>query len=571
MKKILIILLLSFNIAKAATIVIPVTSNWSACAIAPGDIVHVLNGATLTIDVANAQCSSLILGGSGISIYFGCYAGTTIGNTTGKLKFNAGKKLTITGLIQLGATAGVAATAGSLDMTNGYLACQGFNVVSEGVYVVGGTVELTATNSLPIAPSAIKSFNNLIINGGTTTLTQATSLLNTGVLTLTTGILKLNTNNLSINNTATAAIVRTGGYILSEDAPNNNSSVSWIINGITGNHIFPFGSSFGVYIPFTYNLTAGNAGTVQVATYHTAVNNTPYPLSVTAVYDTTYTSTNDANYVVDRFWGISSLGGTANMTFVYDDPNDDISLVGGKNGSDGTGLRAQQWNGSTAWLRYYSPAQTINSAANLVTINSFSGSLTNLKPWTLALRIHPLPITLISFNVIKDNGALVYWTTETEINNKYFYVQRSVDGKIFSDITQLDGKVNSVISNTYSYTDKQPLYGISYYRLKQVDINGEETYSNIVSFLNKRTIIDSLIVYPNPSETIILFSFKANENIVANISIYNIKGELMKKKTFSIINGINILELDIDKLVTGNYFFSVTENEIQHIGQFIKQ
>jgi hypothetical protein len=119
--------------------------------IGPADAALIPGGITVTVDNATATCISLGTAGSGV------------GAST--LAFNAGSHLTVNGTVTLG----IAGHAGNIDMTNGgFLTCQKFTVTNGGVWTPGaGTVEFTLNNTIPA--TLFTSFNNLIINLGTTT------------------------------------------------------------------------------------------------------------------------------------------------------------------------------------------------------------------------------------------------------------------------------------------------------------------------------------------------------------------------------------------------------------------
>ena len=85
-----------------------------------------------------------------------------------------------------------------------------------------------------------------------------------------------------------------------------------------------------------------------------------------------------------------------------------------------------------------------------------------------------LPITLLSFNAaaIKD-GVYVEWSTASQINNDYFNIQKSLDGYEWENKVTIEGAGNSNTQIDYSWVDSNPSVGVSYYRLKQTDYNGE--------------------------------------------------------------------------------------------------
>ncbi|MBO9201340.1 MULTISPECIES: DUF7619 domain-containing protein [Niastella] len=119
---------------------------------------------------------------------------------------------------------------------------------------------------------------------------------------------------------------------------------------------------------------------------------------------------------------------------------------------------------------------------------------TNIEK-TVVMVLTPLPVTLTSFQAaLKDAVVRVTWTTSLEEDLKQFEVERSTNGVDFTTIgIVLPG------GKSYLFTDKQPLPGYNYYRLKSVDRDGAYKYSSIVmvNVKNDGSIISSL--YPNPA------------------------------------------------------------------------
>lgn len=108
-----------------------------------------------------------------------------------------------------------------------------------------------------------------------------------------------------------------------------------------------------------------------------------------------------------------------------------------------------------------------------------------------------LPIELISFKAYPndDDFIVVEWETASEINNDYFTVERSQDGIAFHSLRLIGGATNSTTRVSYSVLDDSPLLGTSYYRLKQTDLDGQYSYSNIVQVSNKSV---NFTLNPNP-------------------------------------------------------------------------
>jgi len=95
----------------------------------------------------------------------------------------------------------------------------------------------------------------------------------------------------------------------------------------------------------------------------------------------------------------------------------------------------------------------------------------------------PLPIELISFtgDLMDNNSVLLKWTTETETNNNYFLVEKSLDAINWSSVSKVQGAGNSLYRINYSTIDNNPIIGVNYYRLTQVDYNGQKKSFNIIA------------------------------------------------------------------------------------------
>jgi hypothetical protein len=108
-----------------------------------------------------------------------------------------------------------------------------------------------------------------------------------------------------------------------------------------------------------------------------------------------------------------------------------------------------------------------------------------------------LPVGLKNFRVQhSERTALLLWETESEENSAYFGVERSQDGIDFILIGTVDAKGNSDQQHYYQFTDSEPLSGVSYYRLKMADLNGNIRYSSIISSKRDNHPIQ---VIPNPN------------------------------------------------------------------------
>ena len=159
-----------------------------------------------------------------------------------------------------------------------------------------------------------------------------------------------------------------------------------------------------------------------------------------------------------------------------------------------------------------------------------------------------IPVELLSFNAkrLDKQTVRLNWTTATELNSAYFSIEKSTDGTKFNAIGQVQAAGQSSQKLDYSFDNTNTSSdNILYYRLKQMDIDGQYKYSNTVAVFQKDKNI-KLTVYPNPVKDIMTIDGFED---VKTVNIYNLQGILMqesKQKTFSLSDfssGIYILEV----------------------------
>lgn len=124
------------------------------------------------------------------------------------------------------------------------------------------------------------------------------------------------------------------------------------------------------------------------------------------------------------------------------------------------------------------------------TINSYGFPFTNVYYYDIdyfnITCSSVLPIELLYFSGAQKSCKqnILSWATATETNNDHFEIERSLDAINFETIKKILGATNSLETKQYTYIDFNPELGINYYRLKQVDINGEFTYAPIIDIDN---------------------------------------------------------------------------------------
>jgi hypothetical protein len=166
----------------------------------------------------------------------------------------------------------------------------------------------------------------------------------------------------------------------------------------------------------------------------------------------------------------------------------------------------------------------------------------------------------VSFDAVYDSFTVnLSWQTATESSNDYFTIQRSPDGVDWETIGSVDGAGFSNELLTYEFVDRSPLEGINYYRLKQVDFDGEFMLSEERSISTEN--LKEVVVLPNPNNG----HFKILNLMDGDkVSITSVSGiQFFENKMFS-----NSIEIDLENVPNGIYFLRVNNVAVQRISVF---
>jgi sugar lactone lactonase YvrE len=181
-----------------------------------------------------------------------------------------------------------------------------------------------------------------------------------------------------------------------------------------------------------------------------------------------------------------------------------------------------------------------------------------------------LPVNFSSFTVQKNkNTILLQWSTATETNNSYFNIERRSEGTNWQPVGTVQGQGNSTSVQNYSFTDATPANGGNYYRIKQVDADGNFSYS-AVRFINI-TGRWSVNAYPNPVISNLVLEFNNEKNETATIVIYNMAGKAILVKQQPVTQGFNHIVLsDVQTLAQGTYFIKLVTRANNYQSKFIR-
>ncbi|MGG7666965.1 T9SS type A sorting domain-containing protein [Dyadobacter sp. BHUBP1] len=166
-----------------------------------------------------------------------------------------------------------------------------------------------------------------------------------------------------------------------------------------------------------------------------------------------------------------------------------------------------------------------------------------------------LPVKLVYFNATALSGtALLSWATASEETNKGFAIERSADGRNWAQIGFIDSNSPEGESNTksvYSFTDEAPIADKNYYRLKQMDFNGQHEYSliRVVHF----GVMNDFNIYPNPVKSEVSIDGLAG---AGTIRLYDTTGRVIANKAVSETSNV----ISLEGLSEGLYYLHIIYN-----------
>lgn len=236
--------------------------------------------------------------------------------------------------------------------------------------------------------------------------------------------------------------------------------------------------------------------------------------------------------------------------------NNDSSLV----------LKAQQQSAQYQWFQNNTPiaganadSLAVNSTNTLQYYNAQSthAGCTKDLPGFYVYHLGiwaPLPLELVSFSATVDGVfARLDWRTSSEINTNYFVIERSKNLSDWQFVAQKNAAGNSVTDLFYQDFDKQPMKGVSYYRLKIVDLDNSFTYSEVRKIHIKDGTDNYVRLYPNPFTNQIII--EAPENEFELFQLYNAVGQLIIDiKPTEQNSRSNRKVMDVSELAEGVYF-----------------
>lgn len=416
-----------------------------------------------------------------------------------------------------------------------------------------GTISGSSTSNLFVAKTAgsaavgsisFKAGGQVLNNFNYSSAGTGSNNLNLNSPLTVTGNLDLGSGNIQVgNNILTAAGTISGGSATGFIVTNGTGALKRNSVGAS-NIVFPVGPTAALYHPATIN----NSGTVDNFSVNVVSAAPPCgdpTASVTATWNISEQTPGASNCTISLDYTGATTGGTYSAA----------------------GAKVVHCGGSSPFFSNGSVTGTVATGTGF----------TSFSPYGITSNIAVLPVTFTNFSGIRSgNSNKLSWTTGSEQNNLGFEVQRSEDGQNYRVI----GFVNTLApggsssSLTYQFSDANLSGKFQYYRLRQVDVNGQGKWSAVVRIKGEPTAaltIDGIA--PNPVQNSLMASISSPVKKLVSLQVMDMTGRLMKQLPATIQAGTNIIPMNLSSLSNGIYLLKVIypdSNQSPAI-KFIKQ
>lgn len=417
------------------------------------------------------------------------------------------------------------------------------------------TVTFSGSGTQVLGGSSSTTFYNLTVNKSAgSELTLANSQTVTNTLGLTAGFINTTANKLlTLNDNATCS-------------PAGGSTTSYVKGPLkkVGNDAFTFPTGKGskwariaISAPATATTTFTGEYFDQKYSNTSALQSPITQVSAKEYWQLDRAVNTDA-VTVQLFWedagysGITSCAANGNLVVARFD--------------------------GTEWVSHGSPsASGTCSGSSAGTISS--SSVTSFSPFTFGSKTaseNPLPVSWLNFEATpKTNLVLLNWSTGSELNSKLFYIQRSLNGQDFLTMDSVNAVGFATYQTNYSGIDSNPHRGINYYRIKQLDVDGKYSFTNIIpvdfAYYEVSNSITNSLLYPNPTNANVTLGVSSQINQTAQLTIFSLEGRIILNKNMMLESGQNNVLIESENLPAGIYIVNLNVNGQKISHKLVKQ
>jgi hypothetical protein len=168
----------------------------------------------------------------------------------------------------------------------------------------------------------------------------------------------------------------------------------------------------------------------------------------------------------------------------------------------------------------------------------------------------------VSFDAVCDDSkVMVMWTTAAETNNKEFYIQESRDAVNWVNVATIPGAGNSTTIREYSHEIEPSYSGGSYFRMTQVDYNGDSESFDPVYVTCVKKAKSELNIYPNPAADFVILDITSSTEMEIGLVLFNTSGQILLSKKVNMQEGLNSVKLDLTSIPSGSYHVNLSNTK----------
>jgi len=217
--------------------------------------------------------------------------------------------------------------------------------------------------------------------------------------------------------------------------------------------------------------------------------------------------------------------------------------------------------------QYYYQWTAVANQCYLISLDGFAGTACQYRLTVGSIVV--LPIELARFDALNEGSKVkLNWATASEVNNDFFTIERSSDGKEFEPLFVIDGAGTTSEMRAYTAYDEKPMNGLSYYRIKQTDFDGASSTSEMVA-IRRTGIKNAIAMSPNPAQQEVQLTFEENRGEQRVVRLVDALGQLVLQQEIS--GEATAHRLDLDNLPDGVYSLFMQTPEGTVAERLIKQ
>ena len=222
--------------------------------------------------------------------------------------------------------------------------------------------------------------------------------------------------------------------------------------------------------------------------------------------------------------------------------------------SSTSGVSFSNPNGATTDVKFPNAASKASGIISVDVVDACNRKNFVARPFVVSAIGLPVVLSSFTATLTSEHVVQLNWSTASEKDNDYFTLERSADGRTFTELTRVKGAGNSNNLLKYSHVDQHPFSGYTYYRVKQTDYNGQSETFKTVSVKINQTELSNIKVYPNPFSKTFTAEFDAPAEGEVILQLIGTNGMMIQSERAMINEGHNVYQFESrTNLIDGNY------------------